>query len=49
MIGCPILRALSEGWECHCSAPETVAPQILLIPPFAKSAKDGAPDHWWLR
>jgi hypothetical protein len=24
------------------------SPHILLIPPFAKSAKDGAPDRWWL-
>ena len=23
------------------------SPHILLIPPFAKSAKDGAPDHWF--
>jgi hypothetical protein len=33
----------------HCSAPEASAPQILLIPPFAKNAKDGPPEHWWSR
>jgi hypothetical protein len=31
---------------CHCSSPEAF-PQLLLIPPFAESAKDGAPDPLW--
>jgi hypothetical protein len=33
----------------HCSAPEALTPQILLIPPFAKNAKGGAPRHWCCR
>ena len=32
---------------CHCSSPEALPPQLLLIPPFAESAKDGAPDPLW--
>jgi two-component system, LytTR family, sensor kinase len=43
MIGCPILRAPGEEWDTTAPAPEARLPQILLIPPFAKSAKDGHP------
>jgi hypothetical protein len=32
---------------CYCSSPEAILPKLLLIPPFAENAKDGAPDPWW--
>ena len=43
--GAPHLARFSRDVGYHCSAPEALSPQILLIPPFAKNAKDGPPDH----
>jgi hypothetical protein len=41
----PILRALCEGWDNTALHPRPF-PHILLIRPFAKSAKDGAAERW---
>ena len=46
MIGCPILRAFAKGGIGRICGEEPRA-QSSDIPPFAKSAKDGAPDHLW--
>ena len=35
------------GHHQRSALPEALPPHILLIPPFAKSAKDGAPDYLW--
>lgn len=35
------LRVFGEGWDPRMSY------SPLLIPPFAKNAKDGAPGAWW--
>jgi hypothetical protein len=43
MSGCPILRALSEGWDQQ--VPFEIPSGAPLFPPFAKNAKDGAPGH----
>jgi hypothetical protein len=50
-LGCQKSRAPhpSRCWQrvrWRCSSPRDPSPQLLLIPPFAKSAKDGPPDHW---
>jgi len=45
----PILLAICEGGEqnhLHFSGSSSVAGRP-AFPPFAKSAKDGAPDHLW--
>ena len=46
-IGCPILRVFCEGWDATAPRPRPFPPRLLLIPPFAESAKDGAPDPLW--
>jgi hypothetical protein len=43
--GCPILRAFCEGWDKQ-NVRGRVSVQNSGIPPFAKSAKDGAPECW---
>jgi hypothetical protein len=45
-IGCPILRAVSEGWEKQ-KLRAGLQVKSSRIPPFANSAKDGAPDLLW--
>jgi hypothetical protein len=44
--GAPIVRAVGKG---GMPLPFTrgPSPQLLLIPPFAENAKDGAPDPLW--
>jgi len=46
MARVPILRAFCEGWDAALF-PRGPSPQLLLIPPFAESAKDGAPETCW--
>jgi hypothetical protein len=51
--GCPILRAFCERWDTTAvdvrfSNPIGMPVEIRGIPPFAKSAKDGAPGAWLL-
>jgi hypothetical protein len=45
MIGCPILRALGEGWDATALDPKPF-PAHSAYPTLRKSAKGGAPDHW---
>jgi hypothetical protein len=49
MIGRAILRAFREGWEQKPSLEWIVERGRLgsAFPPFARNAKDGAPDHLW--
>jgi len=44
VFGCPILRAFCERWDTT-ALPRDHSPAHSAIPPFAKSAKDGAPGH----
>ena len=46
MTGCPILRAFAKGGIAEYAGDGSRG-QSSGIPPFAKSAKDGAPDHLW--
>jgi hypothetical protein len=45
-IGCPILRAFREGWDRQ-KLRGRASGESSGIPPFAESAKDGAPDSLW--
>ena len=45
-IGCPILRVFCEGWDKEKLRGKGLV-ESSGIPPFAKSAKDGATDPLW--